>query len=241
MSSRVNRGCEHSRRQMGNEPRRRRPTTFKITGPMPWATWTATTRPGRGARSKDLEAGHGIHIDHFVSIKFEASRPMVNAIGGVEECNTVTIGRTQVQLCTLSAGHHLLPRVSQRGLVRARDNLGNGSDRNGSGGRQQAIHVSRCRAGEEASASTTIRDSTWFRSTPTTKSDHRSTPLGRHQGLTRLATAVRRTCHASQVTFCNPADYPRHAGGGQPTRPTCYGDQPEGQQIFPGRPATTSR
>src|SRR6201986_1738306 len=46
---------------------------------------------GVACTEKTLEQDTGIHIDHFVVVNFEGFRDMVNALGGVEECNTTEI------------------------------------------------------------------------------------------------------------------------------------------------------
>ncbi|HEY5989662.1 MAG TPA: LCP family protein [Streptosporangiaceae bacterium] len=82
---------------------------------------------GTACTIKTLERDTGIRIDHFVDINFAGFKAMVNALGGVRECNTKPIDDPLSKL-HLSAGHHLLDGTEALGYVRARYTLGNGSD-----------------------------------------------------------------------------------------------------------------
>jgi LCP family protein required for cell wall assembly len=86
---------------------------------------------------KTIEHDTGIHVDHFVAINFAGFKDMVNALGGVPECNTQAIDDPLSGL-RLTAGHHLLSGTQALGYVRARYTLGNGSDLERIG-RQQAF------------------------------------------------------------------------------------------------------
>jgi LCP family protein required for cell wall assembly len=76
---------------------------------------------------KTIERNTGIGIDHFVVVSFSGFKDMVNAVGGVPECNTTRINDPKSGL-HLSAGHHLLTGRQALGYVRARYTLGDGSD-----------------------------------------------------------------------------------------------------------------
>jgi hypothetical protein len=76
---------------------------------------------------KTVESNTHIHIDHFVVVNFNGLKDMVNAVGGVPECNAKPIDDPKSRL-HLSAGHHMLDGRQALGYVRARYTLGNGSD-----------------------------------------------------------------------------------------------------------------
>jgi len=82
---------------------------------------------GTACTIKTVEADTGIRIDHFVNVNFSGFKDMVNAVGGVPECNTTRINDPKSGL-HLSPGHHLLDGRQALGYVRARYTLGNGSD-----------------------------------------------------------------------------------------------------------------
>jgi LCP family protein required for cell wall assembly len=86
---------------------------------------------------KTIERDTGIHVDHFIVINFAGFKDMVNALGGVPECNRHAINDPLSGL-RLTAGHHLLNGTQALGYVRARYTLGNGSDLERIG-RQQAF------------------------------------------------------------------------------------------------------
>jgi LCP family protein required for cell wall assembly len=85
------------------------------------------TNLGTACTIKTVEANTGIRINHFVNVNFSGFKDMVNAVGGVPECNTTRINDPKSGL-HLSAGHHLLNGRQALGYVRARYTLGNGSD-----------------------------------------------------------------------------------------------------------------
>jgi len=85
------------------------------------------TALGTACAIKTVEANTRIHIDHFVVVNFDGLKDMVNAVGGVPECNTKPINDPKSGL-HLSAGHHMLNGRQALGYVRARYTLGNGSD-----------------------------------------------------------------------------------------------------------------
>ena len=79
------------------------PTTFKINEAFALGNLDGNhTDLGVACTIKTLEQDTGIHIDHFVSINFQGFRDMVNALGGVEECNTTSDQRPEVRLVSSS-------------------------------------------------------------------------------------------------------------------------------------------
>jgi LCP family protein required for cell wall assembly len=104
------------------------PTTFKINEAFAIGNLHGNkTDRGTACTIKTLEADTGIRIDHFVDVNFAGFKDMVNALGGVPECNTKAINDPKSGL-HLSAGHHVLSGAQALGYVRARYTLGNGSD-----------------------------------------------------------------------------------------------------------------
>jgi LCP family protein required for cell wall assembly len=85
------------------------------------------TALGTACVIKTVERNTGIHVDHFVVVNFDGLKDMVNAVGGVPECNTKPISDPKSGL-HLTAGRHLLNGRQALGYVRARYTLGNGSD-----------------------------------------------------------------------------------------------------------------
>ena len=85
------------------------------------------TALGTACVLKTVESNTGIRIDHFVVVNFDGLKDMVNAVGGVPECNTRPINDPKSRL-HLKAGHHILNGQQALGYVRARYTLGNGSD-----------------------------------------------------------------------------------------------------------------
>ena len=74
------------------------PTTFKINEAFALGNLYGNHIDlGIACTEKTLEQDTGIHIDHFVSINFDGFRQMVNAVGGVEECNTTPINDPEVR------------------------------------------------------------------------------------------------------------------------------------------------
>jgi LCP family protein required for cell wall assembly len=114
------------------------PTTFKINEAFTLGSlYGNNTDLGVACTVRTLERDTGIRIDHFVAINFGGFRAMVDAVGGVPECNTTPIDDPLSGL-HLTAGHHLLDGWQALGYVRARYTLGNGSDLERIG-RQQAF------------------------------------------------------------------------------------------------------
>jgi LCP family protein required for cell wall assembly len=104
------------------------PTTFKINEAFTLGTLDGNkTELGTACTIKTIEQDTGIRIDHFVDVSFTGFKDMVNAVGGVPECNTKPINDPKSGL-HLSKGHHLLNGTQALGYVRARYTLGNGSD-----------------------------------------------------------------------------------------------------------------
>jgi len=85
------------------------------------------TALGTACVLRTVERNTGIRIDHFVVVNFDGLKDMVNAVGGVPECNTAPINDPKSRL-HLKAGHHILNGRQALGYVRARYTLGNGSD-----------------------------------------------------------------------------------------------------------------
>ena len=104
------------------------PTTFKINEAFTLGNlYGNKTALGTACVIKTVESNTNIHIDHFVVVNFDGLKDMVNAVGGVPECNTKPINDPKSGL-HLSAGHHLLNGRQALGYVRARYTLGDGSD-----------------------------------------------------------------------------------------------------------------
>src|SRR5215472_8365284 len=104
------------------------PETFKINEAFTIGNlYGNKTDLGTACTIKTVEANTGIRIDHFVNVNFSGFKDMVNAVGGVPECNTTRINDSKSGL-HLSVGHHLLNGRQALGYVRARYSLGDGSD-----------------------------------------------------------------------------------------------------------------
>ncbi|GAA2440403.1 LCP family protein [Streptomyces glaucus] len=84
---------------------------------------------------KTIEANTGLRIDHFVSLDFQGFKGMVDALDGVEVCPEEAIHDDKARL-DLEAGCQTVRGEDALGYVRARYNVGNGSD-TGRIGRQQ--------------------------------------------------------------------------------------------------------
>ncbi|MFI6210059.1 LCP family protein [Streptomyces sp. NPDC051041] len=84
---------------------------------------------------KTIEANTGLRIDHFVSLDFQGFKGMVDALDGVEVCPEGAIHDEKARL-DLEAGCQTVRGEDALGYVRARYNVGNGSD-TGRIGRQQ--------------------------------------------------------------------------------------------------------
>src|ERR1700680_4692589 len=123
------------------------PTAFKINEAFELGNLDGNhTTLGIACTIKPPEQNTGIHIDHFVAINFAGFRDMVNALGGVQECNTTPIDDPKAGL-NLTAGQHMLNGTQALGYVRARYTLGDGSDLERIG-RQQALMDSVGRGGK---------------------------------------------------------------------------------------------
>ena len=104
------------------------PQTFKINEAFTLGNlYGNKTALGTACVIKTVESNTHIHIDHFVVVNFNGLKDMVNAVGGVPECNAKPIDDPKSRL-HLSAGRHMLNGRQALGYVRARYTLGNGSD-----------------------------------------------------------------------------------------------------------------
>jgi LCP family protein required for cell wall assembly len=202
------------------------PTTFKINEAYALGNLDGNhTDLGVACTIKTLEQDTGIHIDHFVSINFEGFRAMVNAVGGVEECNTTPINDPKSNL-HLSAGHHLLHGYVALAYVRARYTLGNGSDLERIG-RQQAFMSSLV---ERVKGKLLNPIAIYRFLDAATKSITIDSQLGGIHGLYNLAMSVR-NLPASQVTFFTLPTYPRQLVVPTDTANVLW-TQPEDSTIF---------
>ena len=202
------------------------PTTFKINEAYALGNLDGNhTDLGVACTIKTLEQDTGIHIDHFVSINFEGFRAMVNAVGGVEECNTAPIDDPKSNL-HLSAGHHLLHGYVALAYVRARYTLGNGSDLERIG-RQQAF-MSSLVARVKSKLLNPVAIYRFLDAA--TKSITIDSQLGGIHGLYNLAMSVR-NLPASQVTFFTLPTYPRQLVVPTDTANLLW-TQPEDSTIF---------
>src|SRR6266545_4136347 len=180
------------------------PATFKINEAFALGNLDGNhTDLGVACTIKTLEHDTGIHIDHFVSINSMGFRDMVNALGGVEECNTTAISDPKSGL-HLKPGHHLLHGLGALAYVRARYTLGNGSDLERIG-RQQAF-MSSLVGRVKSKLLNQIAIYNFLNAA--TKSITIDSQLGGIHGLYDLAMSVR-NLPASQVTFFTLPTYPR--------------------------------
>jgi LCP family protein required for cell wall assembly len=161
------------------------------------------TALGTACVLKTVESNTGIRIDHFVVVNFDGLKDMVNAVGGVPECNTAPINDPKSSL-HLKAGHHLLNGRQALGYVRARYTLGNGSDLERIN-RQQAFMsalVSRVKSKE-------LNPLALYRFLDAaTKSLTIDSQLGGIHGLYNLATSLK-SLPPGKVTFFTLPTYPR--------------------------------
>ena len=196
------------------------PTTYKINEAFALGNLYGNhTDLGVACTEKTLEQDTGIHIDHFVVVNFEGFRDMVNALGGVEECNTTAIDDPKSGLY-LKPGHHLLHGLGALAYVRARYTLGDGSDLERIG-RQQAFMSSLT---ERVKSKLLDPLAIYHFLDAATKSITVDSQMGGLHGLYDLAMSVR-SLPASAVTFFTLPTYPRSAWC-PPTRPTCSGRSP---------------
>jgi LCP family protein required for cell wall assembly len=202
------------------------PTTFKINEAFALGNLDGNhTDLGIACTIKTLEQDTGIHIDHFVSINFWGFRDMVNALGGVEECNTKAINDPKSGL-HLKPGHHLLHGWDALSYVRARYTLGNGSDLQRIG-RQQAFMSSLV---ERVKSKLLNPVAIYNFLNAATKSITIDSQLGGIHGLYDLAMSVK-NLPASQVTFFTLPTYPRQLVVPTDTANVLW-TQPEDSTIF---------
>jgi LCP family protein required for cell wall assembly len=202
------------------------PTTFKINEAFALGNLDGNhTDLGVACTIKTLEQDTGIHIDHFVAINFQGFRDMVNALGGVQECNTTAIDDPKSGL-HLKPGHHLLHGLGALAYVRARYTLGNGSDLERIG-RQQAFMSSLT---ERVKSKLLNPIAIYHFLDAATKSLTIDSQLGGIHGLYDLATSVR-NLPASQVTFFTLPTYPRQLVVPTDTANVLW-TQPEDSAIF---------
>jgi LCP family protein required for cell wall assembly len=202
------------------------PTTFKINEAFALGNLDGNhTDLGVACTIKTLEQDTGIHIDHFVAINFQGFRDMVNALGGVEECNTTAIDDPKSGL-HLKPGHHLLHGLGALAYVRARYTLGNGSDLERIG-RQQAFMSSLT---QRVKSKLLNPVAIYHFLDAATKSITIDSQLGGIHGLYDLAMSVR-NLPASQVTFFTLPTYPRQLVVPTDTANVLW-TQPEDSTIF---------
>ncbi len=202
------------------------PTTFKINEAFALGNLNGNkTALGAACTIETLEQDTGIHVDHFVVINFEGFRDMVNALGGIRECNTTPIDDPNSGL-VLTVGHHLLNGTQSLGYVRARYTLGNGSDL-GRIVRQQAFMSSLVsRVKSELLNPVAIYNFL----DAATRSVTIDTGLGGITGLYRLASSLKHM-QRSQVTFFTVPTYPRSLVDSTDSANVLW-TQPEASQIF---------
>ena len=180
------------------------PETFKINEAFTLGNlYGNKTALGTACVIRTVEGNTHIHVDHFVVVNFDGLKDMVNAVGGVPECNTRPINDPKSGL-HLSAGHHLLNGRQSLGYVRARYTLGNGSDLERIN-RQQAFMsalVSRVKAKE-------LNPLALYRFLDAaTRSITIDSQLGGIHGLYDLATSLK-NLPPGKVTFFTLPTYPR--------------------------------
>jgi LCP family protein required for cell wall assembly len=180
------------------------PTTFKINEAFTIGTLDGNkTDLGTACTIKTVEQNTGIRIDHFVDVNFSGFKDMVNALGGVRECNTKPINDPKSGL-HLSKGDHLLNGTQALGYVRARYSLGNGSDIERIS-RQQAFMSSLV----DRVKSKLLNPLAIYRFLDAaTKSLTIDSQLGGIRGLYNLATSMR-NMSPGNVTFFTLPTYPR--------------------------------
>lgn len=202
------------------------PTTYKINEAFALGNLYGNhTDLGVACTEKTLEQDTGIHIDHFVVVNFEGFRDMVNALGGVEECNTTEIDDPKSGL-HLKPGHHLLHGLGALAYVRARYTLGNGSDLERIG-RQQAFMSSLV---ERVKSKLLDPLAIYHFLDAATKSITVDSQMGGLHGLYDLAMSVR-SLPASAVTFFTLPTYPRSEVVPTDTANLLW-TQPEDSTIF---------
>lgn len=181
------------------------PTTYKINEAFTIGNlYGDHTDLGVACTIKTLEHDTGIRINHFIEINFAGFRKMVNALGGVPECNDKPINDPKSGL-RLPAGRHVLDGWQALAYVRARYTLGNGSDLERIA-RQQAFMS----ALVERAKSKLLNPLAIYRFLDAaTKSVTVDSQLGGIRGLYNLAASVRKL-PPGKVTFFTLPTYPRY-------------------------------
>jgi LCP family protein required for cell wall assembly len=211
--------------QMGNG-QRSSATTFKINEAFTLGTLDGNkTALGVACTVKTIEKNTGIRIDHFVVVNFTGFRDMVNAVGGVPECNNKPINDPLSGL-HLSAGNHVLNGWRALAYVRARYTLGNGSDLERIG-RQQAFMSSLV----DRVKSKMLDPLAIYRFLDAaTKSLTIDDQLGGIKGLYNLAISLK-NLPPSRVTFFTLPTYPRSYVDPTDTADVMW-TQPQASLIF---------
>ena len=158
-------------------------------------------------------------------VNFAGFRDMVNAVGGVPECNTTPINDPKSGL-HLKAGHHLLNGRQALAYVRARYTLGNGSDLERIG-RQQAFMSSLV---DRVKSQLLNPIAIYHFLDAATKSLTIDERLGGIKGLYDLAASLK-SLPPSQVTFFTLPTYPRSYVDPTDTADVMW-TQPEDSLIF---------
>jgi LCP family protein required for cell wall assembly len=201
-------------------------TTFKINEAFTLGNLDGNkTALGVACTIKTVEKNTGIRIDHFVVVNFTGFRDMVNAVGGVPECNTKPINDPLSGL-HLSAGHHLLRGWRALAYVRARYTLGNGSDLERIG-RQQAFMSSLV---DQVKGKLLDPVAIYRFLDAATKSLTIDNQLGGIKGLYNMAASLK-SLPPGRVTFFTLPTYPRSYVDPTDTADVMW-TQPEDSQIF---------
>jgi LCP family protein required for cell wall assembly len=201
-------------------------TTFKINEAFTLGNLDGNkTALGVACTIKTVEKNTGIRIDHFVVVNFTGFRDMVNAVGGVPECNTKPINDPLSGL-HLGVGHHLLRGWRALAYVRARYTLGNGSDLERIG-RQQAFMSSLV---DRAKSKLLDPVAIYRFLDAATKSLTIDNQLGGIKGLYNLASSLK-SLPPGRVTFFTLPTYPRSYVDPTDTADVMW-TQPEDSQIF---------
>jgi LCP family protein required for cell wall assembly len=202
------------------------PQTFKINEAFTLGTlYGNKTQLGTACTIKTVEQDTGIRIDHFVDVNFSGFKDMVNAVGGVPECNTRRIDDPKSGL-HLSAGHHVLNGRQALGYVRARYSLGDGSDLQRIT-RQQAFMSSLV---NQVKSKLLNPLAIYHFLDAATRSLTIDTGLGGIHGLYNLATSLK-NLPSGKVTFFTLPTYPRSYVDPTDTANLLW-TQPQDSQIF---------
>jgi LCP family protein required for cell wall assembly len=201
-------------------------TTFKINEAFTLGTLDGNkTALGVACTVRTVEKNTGIRIDHFVVVNFTGFRDMVNAVGGVPECNTKPINDPLSGL-HLSAGYHMLNGWRALAYVRARYTLGNGSDLERIG-RQQAFMSSLVGRVKSKLLDPLAIYKFLDAATKSLTIDHQ---MGGIKGLYNLATSLK-SLPPSRVTFFTLPTYPRSYVDPTDTADVMW-TQPQASLIF---------